>query len=381
MRLHLLSVPHTVTRLDFSHCAFGGTKVRLFSPMLRAQGYEVIHYGVEGAESGATEQVELMTQKDHLKLLGLDHYHQDPRLQIGHFAQSNNPCYVQFNFSLRDALKERLQPGDAICLPFGAAHEAAYKGLPMVLSGEVAVIETGIGYSKPVCHTRVYESEAWRHWILGNEQREGMAFSSSRLEWVVPNYYDLDDWPPMLEEADGLTDQGLRTVVYLGRVEEVKGCGIIPVLARARPDLHFVICGQGDPETFLTEPNIEYREPISGRERAPYLGNALCSLHPSRYVEPFCGAAVEAMVCGTPVLTSDFGAFTETVIDGVTGIRCRSVEGWMRALRAVEHLDRSEVWYKTAKRYSTREVGKRYGVVFRELQEAMARAQKFAPSF
>ena len=60
MRLHLLGIPHTQTTYEFSHCAFTG-KVKRFAPMMQSVGYDVIHYGVEGAHSGATYDVNLMS--------------------------------------------------------------------------------------------------------------------------------------------------------------------------------------------------------------------------------------------------------------------------------------------------------------------------------
>lgn len=368
MRLHLPAVPHTVTRKDFSHCAFT-MKVLNAAKMWSGLGLPVIHYGVEGSDlPPEVERVELLTQEEHLELLGLEAYHERPAQLIGDFGRSGSPAYRQFCHYLREEFKERLEPGDVVCLPFGHAHEAATKDLPIIDSGEVVLLETGIGYPSPATINRVYESEAWRHWILGNEQREGFSFRTARNEWVIPNYYDGEDWPSNVD----LSDEDRRTVVFLGRLEECKGLAIVPELARARPDLTFVLCGQGDPSPFCTEPNVVYKPPISGRDRAAFLGRALCGLFPSRYVEPFCGAAVETMLCGTPVVTSDFGAFTETVQLGQSGIRCRSVETWVAALRDVESLDRWAVASYAHRRYSLASVGKMYERVFEELRQRQA---------
>lgn len=367
MRLHCLQIPHTLPTRAFSHCAFT-QKARLFPGMLRREGFHTIAYGTgDGAEVEPTEWVPIMTEAEYGALLG-----PIPATElIGTYAQASLPIYQQFNFTLHEALHERLVPGDAICLPFGAAHTSAIRRLPLVESGEVAVIETGIGYPQPFSHFRVYESEAWRHWILGNEGRESSTWP--RLEWVVPNYYDPADWPLVRPSRPS------TTVVYLGRLQTIKGLDLIGHLAPLLPDLTFEICGQGDPEHFCTAPNIHYRPPISGRARSAFLGNALAAIFPSRFVEPFCGAAVEAMLGGTPVVTSDMGAFTETVIPGVTGFRCRTLDGWVHALREVTHLDRRTVSESARSRYLMPVVGARYRVVFEELATTNWRSQSLVP--
>lgn len=366
MRLHLLSIPHTVTDETFSHCAFTG-KVARFSPMLRAQGYEVIHYGVAGAVSGATQDVELLTTEEHLALLGVSRYHENPARLVGMDAYYDRPVYRQFNHDARAALRERLEPGDVICLPFGAAHAAAIDGLPLVESGAVVAVETGIGYPNPCTLHRVYESEAWRHWIMGHEHRSGQPMGSKRMEWVIPNYYDVGAW----QHIAAYTPSEATRVVYFGRIEDVKGVALIPQLAAARPEWEFIICGQGNPEPFLTQPNVTYMAPLHGTARAQLLASARAVVCPSQYVEPFCGVNVEAQLCGTPVLTTDFGAFTETVVHGVTGYRCRTLGQWLTALEAAPSLDSSYIAAHAAARYGMDAVGPMYRRVFEEIAERL----------
>ncbi len=339
-------------------------KVKRFSPMLRAQGFHVIHYGVAGAESGANEQVDLMTQEEHLALLGRAAYHEDPSRLIGVDANDSTSLYKQFNFTLKDELDARLEPGDIICIPFGPAHERAYRGLDLVRSKQVAVVETGIGYADTCSHYRVFESESWRHYQYGRDRRFGASWNSVRLEWVIPNYYDPADWPLGVE-------RDASRIVYLGRLEKCKGLELIPWLAERRPDLTFQICGQGDPTEYLTSKNIEYIEPISGKARATFLGSARAVLCPSRYLEPFCGVAVEAMLCGTPAITSDFGAFTETIKPGLTGLRCRTREAFLKALDDVVEMSNAQVRRSTVNRYSMSVLGHKYAAVFNEVCAAM----------
>lgn len=362
----MLGLAHTVCDDSFSHCAFTN-KTRLFAPMLRAQGFDVTYYGVAGMQSGATDDVVLMEQDEHLRLLDIKKYHEAPAEFVGNKAVVGLPLYTQFNYRLRDELIDRVEPGDIVCLPFGHAHENAIRNIDVLRTGEAVAMETGIGYPSPCTIRRVFESQAWRHWTMGKEEREGWGWESPRQEWVIPNYYRLDEWPV----SDNPTGDGQRTVVFLGRLNESKGCAILPRLARAHPGLRFVMCGQGDPTPYLGEPNVEYLPPISGKARADFLGHAAAAIFPSRMVEPFCGAAVEAMLCGTPVLTSDFGAFTETNLNGVTGYRCADERAFIETLGRVTTLSRPDVARSAQDRFSTDVCGPMYARAFDEVARAL----------
>jgi glycosyltransferase involved in cell wall biosynthesis len=367
----MLGLPHTVCDESHTHCAFTN-KTRLFSPMLRAQGFDVTFYGVEGMQSGATEDVVIMSTEEHLAFLGQRSYHEDATAFVGNKAVVGTPLFTHYNFRLHDELVDRLEPGDVICLPMGHAHENALRGLELLKTGEAVAVETGIGYPNPCTIRRVFESQAWRHWTMGKEEREGQGWNSPRMEWVIPNYYRLDEWPVVL--SHDLTPEDKRTVVFFGRLNEAKGCAIIPKLARAHPGLRFVMCGQGDPTPYLGEPNVEYRAPISGSERAAFLGHAAVGLFPSRMVEPFCGAAVECALTGTAILTGDFGAFTETNIEGLTGYRCQTERQFIETLEATMLLDRGNVAQSARDRFATDVCGPKYARVFDEVARTMPAA-------
>lgn len=353
MRLHVLSIPHTVTHPDWSHCAFT-QKVRRLAPMLRPFGHHVTHYGVAGAVSGADEDVVLMDQDEHQTLLG--HPYEHGSSFYGNDAQDGSDLYRQWNQYARDELKARVAPGDLILCPFGHAHGAAVRGLPVLAAGAGA-LESGIGYFDVMLPWRVYESYAVRHAVMAKEGRYGVTVASSRLEFVAPNYYDAAEWPLGTPAADA-------PVVFLARLTEGKGVPIVLEVARRRPDVRFVLAGQGDVTAFGDLPaNVDYVGPL-GPERAALLGSARAIIAPSRYVEPFGGSVVEAAFCGTPAITSDFGAFAETVQHGITGYRCQTVTEFAAAVDRVLTLDRAKIRARALKLYTTERVGRLYDDLF-----------------
>jgi glycosyltransferase involved in cell wall biosynthesis len=192
------------------------------------------------------------------------------------------------------------------------------------------------------------------HYHQGKEGRNGKNY-----EWVVPNYYDLDDWDVRTEHGSYLA--------FLGRITELKGIDTIRAIAEHSP-WPIVLHGQGDPSRWQ-HPNIEYRGPLSGRKRSEFLGNARALLAPTVFTEPFCGMAVEAMLCGTPVVSVNYGAMTETVTEGVTGYKCHTLQDWLDGIHAVENLDRQAIADSARARWSLETCGARYDKIFCQLND------------
>jgi glycosyltransferase involved in cell wall biosynthesis len=352
MRIHLLGLPHTQTTRAFSHCAFTG-KVLRFAPMLRPHGVEVIHYGIEGAQSGANEQVSVLPVALWRQLLG--HDHSDPARFVGTDAVLDSPLYCTFNDHLNVLLRAKVAPDDIVALPFGLAHAQALHGVPGLH------VETGIGYPDSFQRFRVFESQAWYHWTAGKQGVPG------QRDWhVIPNYFDVTEWIPGAPYA-----RRPKLLVYFGRITEQKGLHTVWEIAKALPDWRVVLCGQGNPAPWLTLPNIEYLAPLHGTDRNELLRRARAVLLPTEYIEPFGGVAIEAMLSGTPVLTSDHSAFTETVIPGVTGWRCRVLGDWLAGVERVgECLDPDRLALHAARCYGMDTIGAQYVRVLSAMQEA-----------
>ena len=368
IRLHMPAIPHTITRDDFSHCAFTG-KVKRFGPMMRSVGFEVYHYGVEGAESGADVDVQLMTQEEwrNLRIESYMDLHPElsrdqvseilakPSTFISELANTGTKLYAEFNKRLGAALKQnyRSKATDILCLPFGHAHDAAH------MDGNYVKVESGIGYNDSKYDYRIFESYAWLNHALGKERKDPLNY------WfVVPNYFDIKQFPLSLTPER-------KKVGFLGRIGNTKGCHIIKEVARRFPDVDFVICGQGDPRPYTDLPNLHYKAPIHGAERGEYLGSLTAFLCPSMFLEPFCGVSVEAQLCGTPVITHDSGALRETVEQGVTGLRCHTLaemcQGVQMALDG--HFNRRQIHERAVRLYDMWNVAKEYAYAFKTIND------------
>lgn len=368
IRLHIFALPHTITNNDFSHCAYTG-KVLRFPRMMMSRGYEVYHYGVEGSETGATKDIQLMTRNewDSARVMSYMALHsnvtheeavkhlKDHSSFIGDLGNWSTPLYRQFNERLRPRLLEnyRSTKTDIVCLPFGVSHDRALDDLNLV------VCESGIGYNDSTRPYRIFESYAWLHHELAKSGKWGQNY------WfVVPNYFDAVEWPL------SLTPQ-LNTVGFFGRIYDGKGCHIIVEIARRMPHIRFILCGQGNPTPFLVSNNIVYKPPISGKERAEYLGSLKALLAPTMFIEPFCGVVVEAQLCGTPALTTDYGAQTETVEPFKTGLNCHTLQDYCLGIQmAVDgKFDRTYIRERAVRLYDMFNVARKYDYVFKSIMD------------
>lgn len=314
--------------------------------MLKAEGFTTIAYCVGEPDNpeGWDDVVQVLTPTEQQELLGYDPLDTGAKF-VGDAANVGSPLYVEFNRRLATILKDAVGGDDLIACHFGHAAKAALT--PEHIQHHA--VETGVGY--PVCFTRarIYESIAWWNKHCGSDQRNPWL-----SEWVIPNDFDPRDWP--------LRSQDLRSgyVLYMGRICEIKGLNVVWQMAKARPDLEFVLAGQGDPSPWMTEPNIRYVGPVHGMERAALMHGARCVVMPTQYLEPFGGVSIEAMMTGTPCITSNHSCFLENI---PADLRATTLRDWLACLEVAEGYDPMALRFATVNRWSSEVVGKQYAKV------------------
>lgn len=338
-RLHVVSLPHTETIREYASCAYT-EKVRKFCTMMHVAGHEVILYAGPRNEAGCTEHV-VVASAGMIQLA---------QAKVAHYTQCSFDDSVapwpKFIYACIHELEKRLQPRDVICFIGGWPQRKIAEAFPNHLC-----VEFGIGYAGTFAKFRIFESYAWMHAVYGHQAAQGrlMSTQGNSFDEVIPGFFDPADFE-MREEP-----QRENYVLYLGRVTELKGVQVA-VEATKRAGVPLVIAGPGDWKPYLQE-HVTYVGEAGPEQRNVLLHRARALIAPTLYLEPFGNVVIEAMACGTPVITSDWGAFTETVKDdgGIasTGFRCRMLRDYVKAIGEAHTLSHHHIKLHAVRNYST----------------------------
>jgi glycosyltransferase involved in cell wall biosynthesis len=120
-------------------------------------------------------------------------------------------------------------------------------------------------------------------------------------------------------------------------------------------------------EPMLSAEGVEFIGEISEKEKGPFLRDAVALLFPICWPEPFGLVMIEAMSCGTPVLTYRAGSVPEIIDEGVTGMIVDNIDQARIALVQVAALDRRKVRSRFEERFTARRMAKDYVRVYKGL--------------
>ena len=103
----------------------------------------------------------------------------------------------------------------------------------------------------------------------------------------------------------------------------------------------------------LLSGDIECVGELGRVEKYDLLKDATCLLNPIRWAEPFGMVMIEAMACGTPVVTNNCGSASEIVDNGQTGFLCDDGSSLVASLHKVTSLNRSHCRVAVEQRFSS----------------------------
>lgn len=355
MKLHLVSLPHTETTNEFITCAYT-QKVVKFGKMMTDFGYEVILYSGEENDTVCAEHVPCFSREERERWYGKHdqnglwgNINWDPR-QEG--WKTMNPRVVR-------AIRERAERNDLVLLIAGKSQEPITHKLLDLVS-----CEWGVGYEGIFSNHCAFESHAWRHYLYGK-------YNYPNGRWydaTIPNFFDPEDFYVAPEKGDYL--------LFVGRLIERKGPAVAADVAKEL-GMRLIVAGPGGEilpgnrlrglGVELEGDHIEYVGPVDAQRRSELMAGAVALMAPTYYIEPFGGVTVEAMLSGTPAVTSDWGAFSENVLPGQSGYRFRTLAEGVRAVRQAAELDPQEIRRFALDRFSFEAVAPQFDGWFRQL--------------
>jgi glycosyltransferase involved in cell wall biosynthesis len=339
-RFHLLGLVHLPVSERYMACAFTQKIVKM-SKMLLALGHEVYLYGAEGSDAPCTEFIQTHSLKDIRDAWGDG----DNRFEIGYdwkstmfrhdFNGEKKAVTMKYYSNAIKEINKRKLEDDFILLMQGYYQMPIIDGVNLFLT-----VEPGIGYRGAVEKTQngmnVYhgfESTYIQNYIYGIWDANNFnGRNGAYYDRIIPNYFDGKDFEFCEKKEDYYFFIG-RMILRKGIETAVQAC-----LANGKK---LIIAGQKDEneKPNYDYPNCEYVGYLEPKERTEYMKKASGVFVPTYYLEPFGGTNVEAMLCGTPVITTNFGAFTDTVLQGVTGYRCDTLDDFIKATLDVKRLD------------------------------------------
>lgn len=350
IRLHVLSVPHTISRKEYTVCAFTQKTIN-FCKMYKDMGFHVIHYGNEGAEVECDEHVTIV----NADLFDRTYGSQDWKNKGINYKQGD-AVYQEFNRNAITEIGKRKQPHDIILCFFGLAQKEVCDA-----HSDLICVEPSIGYPNSFAPYKVYESYAVMHGLQG--QADIAEGRYKFYDTVIPSGFDLSEFEFREEKED--------YYLMCGRLVWTKGVDIAAQVTE-RIGAKLILAGTTYGPHDCNFPDgwpahVEYVGYADVEKRKKLMAGAKALFCPTIYNEPFGYVAIEAMLSGTPVITVDWGAFTETVPHGVTGYRCRTFEQFVWAAKNIDTISPRACRDWAENNYNFKKVGEMYREYFQSL--------------
>jgi len=215
-------------------------------------------------------------------------------------------------------------------------------------------VEPSIGYDSMFAPIKMFETHSQMHKMHGHAK----TYVELGCEYVVYPGFDPDDFIYKKEKSNA--------ALFLGRITEDKGA-----------QLAYDVCNHVGQDIIFAGPNIlnlketehckfvGFVDPI---QRMNLLSDAKFLFAPSLFMEPCNWTIIEAQFSGTPTITTNFGGFTETVLQGETGLRCSGINDMIYATQNIDKLVSPENCYKNANsRFTIKQQCDYYEYLFKSL--------------
>ena len=182
---------------------------------------------------------------------------------------------------------------------------------------------------------------------------------------VVPNFVDTEKYlfvPEVLQDAP---------LVFLSRVEPIKGAHLAIAIAK-KSGRRLVLAGNrvetGSAKGYwdkeiaphLGKNGISYVGEVDDLQKNELLGKAAALLVPVQWDEPFGIVFVEALACGTPVISCPRGALPEILEEKKEGFLISNETEGAGAVKLIGTISREDCRRRVEKKFSLTKVSDQY---------------------
>lgn len=408
MRIHLIGNFIVPTNPKITSCAYNQTLFK-YSSALKEAGFKVIVYGTK--EFKGTFECDKFyynsTLSDYLrgditKDNYVEFYSDGPYLS--YMKDKNYSNYLNLLLIKRTIklFKRSVRKGDILLYFYSPYFYSLYDTFERKGGVTVEGLVQGGIFKHMKSHKR-YSIFASKFMMEQRNEHLG-APGQGVIQRVIPPFFDPEDFIynkpepspytyfnniaaysavgdlSWISKYESVQPKPKKGYLYLARIQYLKGFYIFLQIVRKFPMEHFMFAGfvhrEGDIFTYDEEsfdikdfPNLEYLGLLDKKGRALAFTRTIALIQPTVYSEPFGWNVIEANLSGVPVITSNWGAFKETVINGYNGYRVgfRDENGvnygyrdeWVKALQGCKSLN-PENCRNHGLRYSRENVMKDY---------------------
>jgi glycosyltransferase involved in cell wall biosynthesis len=320
MRIHIIGCARNASTTNIPADPFATVSYYL-TTYLHRNNHEVHYYGYKESEVECKQKWECgdfsFLDKHYVTDITSDHFQDDHDANLIFF--NNAKLHLLNNCKDNDIIICMWSPSISV---ISSTINKNFKG--------VKIIDGHIGHRLPNADTsyHVWTSNANRHFNYGMQASNENYWHDATIAPIASSLTTFD-----------CVDYKSDYFLFMGRLDECKGLSIFLQLAKHFSTRKFILAGQGRISTEYSIPqNVTFVGLLNSEKRKEYLANAIAVISPTYYVEPFGLTAIEAGLSGTPIISTDHGGYTETVVNGYNGFRCSYFNDFVNAINNIDKI-------------------------------------------